>query len=78
MRLRSGVGKAYSVQESSPPQFIEEALVFLSLWRKPWCYSFWGVEHFARLLLCFVPPEEVVLILQQGGPKGRGAYSDFT
>ena len=57
-----------SVQSSSAPQFVEGALVFLSLWREPGSYSVWGVEHFDRLLLCLTPPEEVVLIFRQGGP----------
>ena len=49
----------------SPPPLIEGALVFFSLW----CYSVWGVKHFARLLLCLTSPEEMVLIVRQGGPN---------
>ena len=60
--------------------------MFLRLWWEPWCYSIWGVEHFARLLICFTSPEEVfpivrfqkiyraVQILRQGGfnsPNGQ-------
>ena len=33
-------------------------LVLLSLWRQAQCSSVWGVETFARLLLCLTPPEE--------------------
>ena len=41
--------------------------MFLSLLRELWCYSVSSVTHFARLLLCIGPLEEVVLIVRQGG-----------
>ena len=59
------------IQWSRAPQPVEGALVFLSLWREPWCYSVWGVKNFFRLLFCLTPPEKVVLIVRQGGPNCR-------
>ena len=66
----------YGVQKSSAPQFVEGALVILSLWREPWSYSVLGVEHFARLLLCPSTPKEEVLIVKQSGPNCPKRWSD--
>ena len=67
MNLKSVL--VYIVQWSSVSQPVEGALVFLSLWRESWCYSVWVMKHFLRLLFCLTPPEEVVLIVRQGGPN---------
>ena len=45
----------YSVQCS-----MYSKVVLLSLWKEPQCSSGWGVEPFARLMLCLTPPEDFI------------------
>ena len=65
---KSWEGKVYSVQctvysEQCTVYSVQctmySMVVILSLLREPQCSSVWGVELFARLLLCLTPPEDL-------------------
>ena len=58
--LKNWQGKGYSEKCTvySVQCTMYSKVVLLSLLGEPQCSSVWGVEPFARLLLCLTPPED--------------------